>query len=371
MSRIPAALAAAIPVISNERPDHAPPDRRHRASRGHTSATLERGISAAQAIAEANEKTERFQRELDRTRAQLGRATDAAREHEFFIKARGLASERSTSFALPPDPGTAELLKRDALIISWSSAYRMVSESAARARSDHEDEKAKLLAVIARHDQAAQASTAAVAAAAPLSGRHTDPDGVAARAASAVQLENEALTARLVACQERLGKAELTFQKDTLYYVHQAQKAKQAELDARRDALDQQQLNLALQAQLLQLREAHAPNTTADSDPPVNATFSYPMPETISGTRHDSAPLEFSTTRAFSASLDAAFSSAGLWPASDYADTPLTFGQQDSTPNSRASSPSAEFLDSRRRQSSHSPSESSSHGSSGTRRQRT
>ena len=52
--------------------------------RGLTGTTIERGISAVQAIKEANDKIERFQHELDRTRAQLGRATDAVREHELY-----------------------------------------------------------------------------------------------------------------------------------------------------------------------------------------------------------------------------------------------------------------------------------------------
>lgn len=350
---------SAIPVLSHDRPDEELPGPRQRTSRGLSSSTLERGISASQAIKEANDKTERFQLELDRTRAQLGRATDAVREHELYIKARGLASEQSTSFALPPDPGTAELLKRDALIISWSSAYRTVAESAARARTDHEAEKARLLAVIAQHEQTIKA--AAVAAGAR-SGRRTDLGSSAARAVEAAKLENESLSARLVACQERLGRAELTFQKDTLYYVHQAQKAKQAELDARRDALEQQQQNIALQAQLLQLRAAHASGPITDPVPPAAAVFAYPAPEIPPATLRDPAPLDFSAT--FSASLD----DAGHWPGLDYANTPVSSCQPDSGADSRASSPAAHFSANRRRPSD---SEPSSRGSSVARRQRT
>lgn len=358
---------SAIPLISHDRSDEELPVRRHRATRGFSSATLERGVSAAQAITEANEKVERFQHELDRTRAQLGRATDAVREHERYIQARGLASERSTSFALPPDPGTAELLKRDALIISWSSAYRTAIESAARARVDHEAEKERQLAIIARRDQAIKA---AAVAAGPSLGRRSDPDAPAARAVEAARLENEALTARLVACQERLARAELTFQKDTLYYVHQAQKAKQAELDARRDALEQQQQNITLQAQLLQLQAAHAPSVTTDPAPSVAATLAYPATDIPpAATLRDTAPLDFNAT--FSASLEAAFSTDGPWSGLDHVDTPLSFEQQDSGPNSRASSPAEHFSASRRRQPTHSPSEPSSRGSSVARRQRT
>ena len=87
---------SAIPIIAHDRADEEPLGRRHLAgaSRGLTSTTIERGVSAVQAIKEANDKTERFHHELDRTRAQLGRATDAVREHELCIKARGLASEQ-------------------------------------------------------------------------------------------------------------------------------------------------------------------------------------------------------------------------------------------------------------------------------------
>ena len=83
---------SSIPIIAHDRADEEAPGRRQRASRGLTGTTIERGVSAAQAIKEANDKIERFQHELDRTRAQLGRATDAVREHELYIKARGLAS---------------------------------------------------------------------------------------------------------------------------------------------------------------------------------------------------------------------------------------------------------------------------------------
>ena len=354
------ASGSAIPIISHNRSDEEPPGRRQRSSRGNSSVVLERGVAAAQAIKEANDRTERFQLELDRTRAQLGRATDAVREHELYIRERGLASERSTSFALPPDPGTAELLKRDALIISWSSAYRTISESAARAHADHEAEKAKLLAVIAGQEQAVKA--AAIAAGSSL-GRLADPDGAAARAADAARLENEALATRLAACQERLAKAERALQKDTLYYVHQAQLAKQAELDARQDALEHQRQNLALQAQILQIRAAHASSTTADPAPPVAAV---PAPDIPPPTQHGSTLPDF--CHDFSASLEAAFTSAGLWPDAEAIDTSLSYGRPDSGSISRTSSPAADFPAARRRHSSESPPASS--GSSAARRQR-
>ena len=351
---------SAIPIIAHDRADEEPVGRRHRtgASRGLTGSTIERGVSAAQAIKEANDKTERFQHELDRTRAQLGRATDAVREHELYIKARGLASEQSTSFALPPDPGTAELLKRDALIISWSSAYRTVAESAARAHADHEAEKARLLAVITRQEQAIKAAAVTTG---PPPGRRADADGTAARAVDAARLENVALTARLVACQERLARAELSLQKDTLYYVHQVQKANRAELDARADALEQQQQNLALQAQLLQLRGALAPGVIADPPPPAAAASAYQAPDLFAPTLPGLASLDFHVD--FASSLDAAISSASLWPETEPAGTPLSYGQPDSGSTSRHASPAAHFSAARRRHGN-SPSESSSRGSS-------
>ena len=359
MSRSPVP-GSAIPIIAHDRADEEPVGRRHRtgASRGLTGSTIERGVSAAQAIKEANDKTERFQHELDRTRAQLGRATDAVREHELYIKARGLASEQSTSFALPPDPGTAELLKRDALIISWSSAYRTVAESAARAHADHEAEKARLLAVITRQEQAIKAAAVTTG---PPPGRRADADGTAARAVDAARLENVALTARLVACQERLARAELSLQKDTLYYVHQVQKANRAELDARADALEQQQQNLALQAQLLQLRGALAPGVIADPPPPVAAASAYQAPDMFAPTLHGLASLDFNVD--FASSLEAAISSAGLWQETEPTGTPLSYGQPDSGSTSRHASPAAHFSAVRRRHGQ-SPSESSSRGSS-------
>ena len=82
-------------------------------------------------------------------------------------------------------------------------------------------------------------------------------------------------------------------------------------------------------------------------------------------TLHGSASLDFNDD--FTASLEAATTSAGLWPETEPAGTPLSYGQLDSCSISRPASPAAHFPAARRRLG-HSPSESSSRGSS---RQRT
>jgi hypothetical protein len=78
-------------------------------------------------------------------------------------------------------------------------------------------------------------------------------------------------------------------------------------------------------------------------------------------TLHGLASLDFNVD--FASSLEAAFSSAGLWQETEPTGTPLSYGQPDSGSTSRHASPAAHFSAVRRRHGQ-SPSESSSRGSS-------
>ena len=139
-----------IVVVSSDRSE---PDRQRRA-RGHRKSVIEAGQSASDAIYAARAQTERYKTELDELRVRCGQATDALRDLQHHAQLRGTAAPLPFAFAPPPDPLTAEVLKRDASIASWSGAYRAVAEAAARDREIAATEKSRLLATIAERDKA-------------------------------------------------------------------------------------------------------------------------------------------------------------------------------------------------------------------------
>ena len=254
---------SSITVVTSERG----PDRQRRA-RGHPRSVLEAGQAASEAITAAREQTERYRAELDEERVRRGQATDALRELQEHARIHGAASPLPFTFAMPPCPLTAEILKRDATIASWSSAYRTVAEAAARDHADFARVRAELLAVIAERDADLRAADARVAAALA-----TVPQDVAD------QLEDLRIAAsdyptRLARAEDMRGAAERTvaaLQKDIHYYVHQSQKATQRELAARHAELEQKEQNFVLRAQL-----AHGQPAVTAAPPPIPPAPPHP-----------------------------------------------------------------------------------------------
>ena len=377
---------SSISIVSHDRPDATAAGVRRRNVRGVRTSALEAGVSAETSIREAQDQTRHYRAELDTTRVLLGRATDAVREHEQYIAARGLASERSFAFTLPPDPVTAEILKRDATIASWSGAYRTATEAAACARNQYDAERARLLSIVGdQKDTIQAASDAARSAAAQWSldlaaveKRHaitlaeSDARHAAALAEVPAPIEAELAALRkevadlapcLAECQDAKAKAEHTaeaFRKDIHYYIHQTQKATQRELDVTRTGLEQQQQNVLLQAQLLQVQHTLAGLTGLG---------------TIS-----SAPVTHVHAEGDDA-LEHAFDGFPGWPGLDGNHTPLPPSQapsrgqlspresQTSFVSSRATSPAATFAATRLGRT-RSPSSSSDHDSTGGPRRR-
>ncbi len=303
------AVLSAIPVVSTDRSDEL--DGSGRLRRGHRKSVLKAGQAASDAIIAAEAETDRYKSELDEQRVRCGQATDALRELQEHVRLYGAATPLPFTFAMPPDPLTAEILKRDAAIATWSGAYRTVAESAALDRKDFTLERAKLLGIIADRDQALEA-----AALRSVNDRATAESDIADALATvppdiAAELDTLRLAAtthapRLASVQDRLGAAERTvaaLQKDIHYYVHQSHKATQRELLARRAELEQQEQNFSLRAQL-----ALAQPAPTDTAQPLSSAPPHQPAGGLIGT-----VIGDSTAAELEAQLGAVFSEANEW----------------------------------------------------------
>jgi hypothetical protein len=298
---------SAIPVVTTDR---SAGQEKMRRSRGLNRSVLEAGQAASDAINAAREQTERFKDELALERVRCGQATDALREFQEHVRLHGAASPLPFTFAMPPDPLTAEILKRDAAIATWSGAYRTVAEAAARDRENFSRDREELLATIAKRDQALEAAALrasqerAAAEASLADARAAVPPDVAAEL-EALRLSASTYAPRLAHAQEGLGAAERTIealQKDIHYYVHHSHKATQRELNARRAELEQQAENLRLRSQL----------TTGDL--PAGAVGEQPLPSApLHQPAIEPAPEEILPLAALEEQLGPAFEGAGDW----------------------------------------------------------
>ena len=300
---------SAISVVSSNRSE---PDSPRKPRRGLSRSALEAGQSATDAINAARAQTERYKTELDEQRVRCGQASDALRDLQEHVQARGAASPLPYAFTMPPDPLTAEILKRDAVIASWSGAYRTVAEAAARDREDAARERAKLLATIADRDQALKAAArSADADRAAAKSRIADalktvPSDITAEL-DALRLAAATHDAHLASAQDRLGVSERaaeSLRKDIHYYVFQAQKAQQGELNARSAELKKQAENLRLSELLAQARAS----ATGPEQPLPSALLYQPASDlagTDPGTSTGLAELE--------EQLGVAFSEAAQW----------------------------------------------------------
>ena len=300
---------SAISAISSDRSE---PDSSTKSRRGLSRSALEAGQSATDAINAARAQTERYKTELDEQRVRCGQASDALRDLQEHVQARGAASPLPYAFTMPPDPLTAEILKRDAVIASWSGAYRTVAEAAARDREDAARERAKLLATIADRDQALKAAArSADADRAAAKSRIADalktvPSDITAEL-DALRLAAATHDAHLASAQDRLGVSERaaeSLRKDIHYYVYQAQKAQQGELNARSAELKKQAENLRLSELLAQARAS----ATGPEQPLPSALLYQPASDlagTDPGTSTGLAELE--------EQLGVAFSEAAQW----------------------------------------------------------
>jgi hypothetical protein len=134
----PSVSSTSIPVISSDRAVN----RQVRRGRGLNPAVIQRGENAAVAILAAQAETKRYQDELGRVRALLGAQEDRVREFNAILLAKGTAAAGS-SFVLPPNAVTAELLQRDQHVFRWSAAYRTENERANSADTRLRSERAE------------------------------------------------------------------------------------------------------------------------------------------------------------------------------------------------------------------------------------
>lgn len=225
-SKTPGAPAlTTIPVLepafgSADRPDDA-----SRTRRGHLPSTLLRGQKAEEAIAIAQAETARYREELDAARITIGRQSDLVRDFNSAL-ARNV-SPSGMSFALPPDPITAELLRRDAIIHEWTGAYRDTVNRAAAAEQAHLLDRAHLLDQIeqyklerTKHDLASELLARRL--------RNIDADAVAALNAqlSILELERTESQEQAAALREQLAEAK----RATSYYINLLRKSQAGEL---------------------------------------------------------------------------------------------------------------------------------------------
>ena len=218
-------LLTSIPVLepafgSAERPDDAA-----RARRGHLPSTLQRGQKAEEAIDIARAETARYREELDAARITIGRQGDLVRDFNSAL-ARNV-SPSGMSFTLPPDPITAEILRRDAIIHEWSGAYRDSVNRAAAAEQAHLLDRANLLDQIeqyklerTKHDLASELLARRL--------RAVDTDAVAALNAQIATLELERVESQeqAAALREQLAEAK----RATGYYINLLRKSQAGEL---------------------------------------------------------------------------------------------------------------------------------------------
>lgn len=132
-----AASTTSIPVVTNDRGELPRRARSHR--RGVPGLALERGVLAESAILAANARTDAYRTELDAVRVKLALSEDTIRDYN---ARSGITGLRVAPIAAPPDPLTAEILKRDAHLTKWSDSYQRLADAAARERSEHRREMA-------------------------------------------------------------------------------------------------------------------------------------------------------------------------------------------------------------------------------------
>ena len=135
-----------IPVVSSERPDN----RRH-APRGRDAVVLERGVDAKEQIHAAHIRAHAYWNELESARARLAQYEDQFRDYNARLRITGV---RAIPPPTPPDPLTAEILKRDTQIARWTESYERLVDSSARERTELKRslERAQRALAIAKDD---------------------------------------------------------------------------------------------------------------------------------------------------------------------------------------------------------------------------
>ena len=239
-----AASTTSIPVVTNDRGElHRRARSTHR--RGVPGLALERGVLAETAILAANARTDAYRTELDAVRVKLALSEDAIRDYN---ARSGITGLRVAPIAAPPDPLTAEILKRDAHLTKWSDSYQRLADAAARERSEHRREMAdaqRQLAIAKDDILCLEASCDRMRARESAPGRASDqqrrrsPDPALAEAAR----ERDDL-------RERIRKLNHTLQNDAHWYNKRENASRTKELDALQQNLGLHRHILDLQAQL-------------------------------------------------------------------------------------------------------------------------
>ena len=100
--------------------------RRARNVRGRNPAVLQAGVHASKTIEDANLRADAFQLQRDRAVVLANHTQDALRDIQEGLARAAASGTMAPAFAYVPlpDPFAAELLKRDAIIESWSAAFR-------------------------------------------------------------------------------------------------------------------------------------------------------------------------------------------------------------------------------------------------------
>ena len=239
-----AASTTPIPVVINDRGEFGRRARGHQ--RGKPGLVLERGVLAETAIAAAEARTDAYRKELDALRIKLALSEDAIRDYN---ARSGITGLRVAPVAAPPDPLTAEILKRDAHLTKWSDSYQRLADAAARERSDHRHEMAdaqRQLALAKDDISSLEDRCDRMRARESAQGRASDqqrrrsPD-LAALADAARERDD---------LRERIRKLNHTLQNDAHWYNKRENASRARELDALQQGLGLQRHILDLQAQL-------------------------------------------------------------------------------------------------------------------------
>lgn len=254
--------STAIPVQEDTRRE----ERARRAagqSRGVSSATLAKGRAASEAISAANARADTYQHELDSTRVRLGRCEDAIRE---FQRQTQNGAAPTSSIGIPPDPITAELLKRDANVTRWTDAYQRLAEVSALERAERKSERAASDAEIQRLERRVER----LARERDDRDRRASPDPELATA----RRERDAARRERDEARSKLSDAAIVARNDINYYINKAHNHRTAELDARNQCLELRQRLLALQARLQQAGgHTGSPTPEAPPIPPLASHF--------------------------------------------------------------------------------------------------